>query len=158
MSQYLTPETFRDAYGVMRREDFDDLVKRAGAVWVVTQFRIVSDRIDSLCEKRYATPFQQPYSDTVCGWAAALVLPVFALRMGFAPNDAAIEGSKLSWADLAASAEAQIKEAADAEKGLYQLPLRRDLRGDGVVHGTPLFYSEPGPYDWIDRQAEAIER
>ena len=53
-------------------------------------------------------------------------------------------------------AREQMKEAADSEIGLYDLPLLNDVTTDGISKGGPLGYSEQSPYSWTDEQADAI--
>jgi hypothetical protein len=73
------------------------------------------------------------------------------MKRGFDPNDLATEEYK---ADAAAAME-EIKEAANADTGLFELPLRADTTASGISKGGPLGYTEASPYVWTDEQARA---
>jgi hypothetical protein len=103
--------------------------------------------IDSRLSKRYAVPFLAPYPRAVMRWLARLVTVDAYLKRGVDPND-------LQFAITTAKAEeakAEIKEAADEQNGLFELPL---LEGGATAatRGGPLGYSEASPYVWTDRQ------
>lgn len=111
-----------------------------------------SSRINARCRKRYAAPFAVPAPELVVGWLVDLTtLDAYQAR-GWNPSD---EQSALVKA-AADRAEAETKEAADGEAGLFDLPLREDTTADGISRGGPLVYAEASPYDWVDVQAEAI--
>jgi hypothetical protein len=72
------------------------------------------------------------------------------IRRGADPNDAMFgELSK-----IAAFADAQITQAADAVNGLFDLPLTSDTTASGVAKGGPRWYSETSPYVWQALQRE----
>lgn len=50
-------------------------------------------------------------------------------------------------------AELDLKEAADSQTGLYDLPLLASSSSSGVTKGGPLGYTETSPYVWTSRQA-----
>jgi hypothetical protein len=101
--------------------------------------------------KRYRVPFS-PRPDIVKRWLASKVTPLAYLKLGTQPNDptmAVVEKQR-------ETADTQIKEAADAHEGLYDLPLLDTADTSAVVKGGPFAYSEASPYDWLDEQAEAV--
>lgn len=110
----------------------------------------VSGMFDARLRKRYAAPFQSPFPDAL----KLAVIQVAAYRLwlkrGFNPsaahNDAIKEDkdSALEW----------LKEAADGEKGLIELPPKEEALGTSAINvGSPLGSSEQSPYVWTDRQA-----
>jgi len=117
--------------------------------FVVTQLEAVSADIDSRLRKRYAVPFTAPVPLTVRRWLSRIVTRETMLKRGIDPNDA-------QWAAYekgATDAEAEIKEAADAEKGLFDLPLRANTTTTGI-QGGPLGYSESSPYVGLASQRD----
>lgn len=112
-----------------------------------------SGRIEARLRKRYAIPLEAPYPETILEWLTDIVTLEGYLKRGWNPSsaqDALIEKAS-------DTAKAELKEAADSEKGLFDLPLREDLPGtSGVAFGGPLGYSEADPYQWMDVQEEAV--
>ena len=116
--------------------------------------------ITARLRKRYRTPFDpagvttgtNPRPEIVVAWIAKLVTPEAYRARGVNPND---EQMKLIDDDRT-NAMAEIKEAADAQGGLYDIPLLVSADGTGVVKGGPLGYAEPSPYDWNDVQRDAL--
>jgi len=113
----------------------------------------VSAMFEAKLHKRYATPFDQPYPEAL-RWHVAQVVVAELWRMrGYDPGhplDQVIEDRRkeaLEW----------VREAADSKDGLVELPKRADQAGTSAVDaGGPRGYSEASPYDWLDRQAEAV--
>ena len=68
------------------------------------------------------------------------------------------EGREDGWAKADQErVELELKEAADAEKGLFELPLRAtDTTGSAINAGGPMGYSEQSPYTWTDRQYDHL--
>jgi hypothetical protein len=147
---YLTHAEFK-ARTLMKPADVDALeVKRPGHVALLLEDETAW--IDARLRKRYAAPFAAPVQPVVRRWLTQLVTLKALLAWGFhpeSPQDALIEKQH----DLAT---AEIKEAADAETGLFDLPLRADTTATGISKGGPLAYSEASPYTWMDRQREAV--
>jgi len=83
-------------------------------------------------------------------WITNLVtLDAYAKR-GFNPSS---EMDQVSIVKPADDAKAEVKEAADSQAGLFDLPLLESKVGtSGVTLGGPLGYSETSPYAWIDVQ------
>ena len=118
--------------------------------WVAQQLASQSALIDARLAKRYLTPFASPYPEAVLNWLARVTTVRCFLRVGVAPTDQQFQTIK----DDADSAWAEIKEAADSETGLFDLPLRADLTQTGISQGGPFSYSEASPYVWTDIQGD----
>jgi hypothetical protein len=118
--------------------------------WVVSRSEIRSARIDGRLRKRYDVPFLEPHPVIVIGWCVDLVTLDAYIKLGIAPSDAQMA----TIAAAADRAETEIREAADAQGGLYDLPLRADTTTTGI-RGGPLAYSEASPYVWRDVQYDA---
>ena len=111
-----------------------------------------SARIDARLRKRYAVPFEADPTapEVVLEWLQRLVtLDVYAKR-GADPNDPTMQRI----AEQAQKAEDELKEAADAEKGLFDLPVRDDADASDITKGGPLCYTETSPYVAFDRQRD----
>lgn len=119
--------------------------------WIAAQCLAFSGQIDAVLRKRYATPFLPPYPQQVRIWLERLVTPRAYFKRGVDPHDqqinTLIEDAQRVWAEL--------KEAADAQNGLYDLPLRDDTDGSGIVKNRVQFRADPDPYTGTDRQAKA---
>jgi hypothetical protein len=46
----------------------------------------------------------------------------------------------------------EVKQAADCEAGLFDLPLRQDSSASGVSQGGPFSSSQASPYAWMTEQ------
>jgi hypothetical protein len=118
--------------------------------WLQTKLNSRSSWIDAKLGKRYAVPFAAPRPEIVLDWLAALVTPEAYAKIGFNPSS---EEDKASIIDPADQARDEIDEAADAQNGKYELPLRADTTANGISRGGPRVYSEQSPYVGFDRQA-----
>jgi len=109
-----------------------------------------SEEIDARLRKRYAVPFTTP-PRTVLRWLVKLVTRDAFSKRGHNPTSSqdaeAIEAA-------AARAEAELKEAADSQQGLFDLPLLPATGSSAVSAGGPLAYSEQSPYRWTDLQLQ----
>jgi hypothetical protein len=111
-----------------------------------------TSEINARLRKRYAVPFEAPVPEMVLAWLTAIVTPKLYERRGWDPSDAqAVE----ILAEAERSRE-QMKEAADSEIGLYDLPLLNDVTTDGISKGGPFGYAEASPYSAFDVQVETI--
>lgn len=111
-----------------------------------------SEEIDTRLSKRYDVPFKAPYPKTIIRWLVTIVTPIAYEKRGWNPQT---DGATIR--EDAKTAKDEIKEAAEAEKGLFELPLISDSSKSGVTKGGPYGYSEASPYVWRDRQLEAAE-
>ncbi len=146
---FLTVEEFTDLT-VMPCEDVAGLESQQPG-FLVAQLQVQSARIASRLRKRYGE-LAAPYPDVVRGWLATVVTPIAYRRRGVNPND-----QTLAQLDKEAeTASLEIKEAADSETGLFDIPLRQDTAATGIEKGGPLGYSEPDAYSWMDAQRDAV--
>lgn len=101
--------------------------------------------------KRYRVPFAV-VPEIVVAWQVKIVTPEAYRARGFNPSDPTLEGAD---ADRTRVYE-QIKEAADAKDGLYDLPLLDSGDASAISKAGPLSYSEASPYSWTDVQSDAL--
>jgi hypothetical protein len=132
----------------MPTEDID-LLNTRYAGFVAAQLATIQAWIESRLRKRYAVPFAAPVPEIALNWLAAIVTLAMYQRRGWqstgAENEIIIKAAD--------DARAEIKEAADSQAGLFDLPLREDApTTSGIVFGGPLGYSEQSPYRWADLQ------
>lgn len=141
---------------LMPEEDVDEIwFRRPG--WLEAALSGALAEIVSRLRKRYRTPYTDaggvnPRPEVVVQWQQRLVTPSAYAARGMDPA----HPSMVAAAKERDDARAEMKEAADARDGLYDLPLLVTGDGTGIVHGGPLGYAEPSPYDWQDVQAEAL--
>jgi hypothetical protein len=105
--------------------------------------------------KRYAVPFDANNPpEKALDWIVALVDPMAYRKRGVNTSDEQI--AEINKARDEALAE--MKEAADSDTGLFDLPLLNDEAMSAISQGGPYGYSEFMPYTWTDVQVEdAIE-
>ncbi len=104
--------------------------------------------IDARLRKRYAVPFEAPYPETVKEWLARLVTLRAYFKLGVDVNDEQYPSVQNDHNE----AKEEIKEAANAVDGLFDLPLAPAVQTSGIVRGGPLVYSEASPYVAFDDQ------
>jgi len=136
---------------VMPEAYADELWVKRPEFMVATVAGVFAD-IESRLRKRYRTPFADPKPAIVLRWMARIATPDMYRARGVDSSDEQIEELN---ADRAKAYE-EIKEAADAKDGLYDLPLRDDADESAISKGAPFGYSEASPYAGMDRQAAAI--
>lgn len=120
--------------------------------WLEAKLATRSRWIDARLGKRYAVPFDAASPpECVRDWLARIVTLSAFLRRGVDPTDGQFVEIKAD----AEKAEAEILEAATAETGLFDLPLRGDTTASGVSRGGTRAYTEASPYVGHDRQAAA---
>ena len=112
------------------------------------QLEIQSAFIDARLRKRYDAPFKAPYSLVLQVWLARIVTMSIWLRRGFSPTD---EDAKV-YQDQYNQTLNELTEAANAETGYFDLPLRADTKATGIINAAPHVYSEAGPYVWMTLQ------
>lgn len=91
---------------------------------------------------------EPPIPGVILRWLAELVAFDLLDARGVDPQDPAMQRAEKR-RDLALS---DIKEAADGEKGLFDLPVNDDV-DTAVTTGAPLGYSEQSPWVWTTQQA-----
>lgn len=129
--------------------DYVDEIEAAAPGFVLAQVESVSTLdIDSRLRKRYACPFTAPYPEAVKTWCARIVTQICWERRGYDPTDQSMERSVRA-SDMARE---EIKEAANSNEGLFDLPLRADTTTTGIAKGAPLSYSEASPYVGFSKQ------
>lgn len=132
-----------------------DQVDAIEAGWTLKQLTHWSSWLDARLKKRYAAPFN-PASPpaTVQGWLARIVTEELYLKRG-------IDATDEQWTrvqERAKEAKDEVKEAAESKDGLFELPLREDdPTVTGVTRGSPLVYTEAGPYHAFTLQRDAAE-
>lgn len=117
--------------------------------------------VEARLKKRYVVPFDDvgvvggpnPLPEIVVRWMTRIMTPEAYRARGYDPQDSTLDSAEKD----RERAYEEIKEAADAKDGLYDLPLRTDSASAGII-GVPLGYSEPSPYDWTDKQIDALGR
>jgi len=150
---YLTPLQWRTRT-VMPSADVDALdVGEPG--FLGSRIAFQQGKIEARLAKRYATPFASPVPEIVLGWLTDLVTFDAYMKRGF--NPAAEQDSEIKAA--ATTALEEVKEAAESKEGLFELPLREDMKGSSAIdRGGSFGYSEASPYAWTDRQREEVRR
>lgn len=143
---YLTLSEFTDL--ALLSPDLVTAVETIQAGWIEGQLEHWSAHIDARLAKRYATPFSSPYPVTVKGWLARIVAVRVYLRRGVDATDEQF----LEIRNDARDALDEIEKAADAQHGLYELPLRADTTANGVTRGDTWSYSEQSPYVGLEQQ------
>lgn len=133
----------------------ESIVDTAGSAKVEVWLSERSSKIRARLVKRYAVDFADPgpVPDVLLGWLGALVDRDVQEYVGGTP-----EGREDEWiVKRADQAEAEIKEAADSETGLFELPLRNTdpLGSSAIGKGGPLVESFATIQGWFDAQAAA---
>ena len=136
-------------YSVLPAVDIDD-VETIQAGWIDRKLRAISYAVDARLRKRYSVPFSSPYPDQVCDWVARLMDVALLMKRGVDATDEQF----ISIVDDSKRAREEIKEAADAEEGLFDLPVLDTADASAISKGAPLGYSEASPYVGADVQEE----
>jgi hypothetical protein len=140
------------SHSVMPSDDIDAL-NAAEPGWILARALSLEGDINGRLRKRYAVPFSTPVPEAALNWLGALLDPEMYLKRGINPSDeqqARIE-------KRAETADKKITEAADAEKGLFDLPLRQDTTDTGIEQPTTLAYSEQSPFTGKHKQLDAVQ-
>lgn len=152
MTAYLTTSEFLNL--TVMPPEFLDAIEERTPGWTDAQLEAMSRWIDARLSKRYAVPFATPVPTLVQSWLASLVTLRCFHRRGVDPLDQQMTEIK---ADRDA-ALAEIKEAADAAAGLFELPLRADTTTSGITKHMTAVRSEQSPYVALDMQAATGRR
>lgn len=148
MASYLTVDEFK-LFAPLPPE-WTTEIETLQAGWTLNRLTVESAWIDARLRKRYAAPFASPYPVAVQSWLARIVALQLLLRRGVTSQDEQFQEIKASHD----SAREEIKEAADAAAGLFDLPLRADTTADGITKGGVRHYTEASPYVGLDRERE----
>jgi hypothetical protein len=144
---YLTLTTFKLI--TTMPASFVDQIETLTPGWVDAKCAVISGSIDTRLNKRYACPFGSPAPLIVQEWMERLLTYEAWLKRGVQSNDE-------QWKEVAKlrdQANSEIKEAADAVNGLFDLPLLASgVGGSAIVKGMPKAYSEQSPYVGMDQQ------
>lgn len=127
-----------------------DEVDAQEAGWTLAQLTLWSSWLDSRLRKRYAAPFGSPVPEAVLVWLTDIVTERLYLKRGIDAADAQV--ARIT--ELADKAREEVREAADAKDGLFDLPLKEDTTATGITKGAPLGYAEASPYTWSPLQRE----
>lgn len=127
-----------------------DAIEARTAGWTLANLELCTAWLEARLRKRYDIPFLAPIPLVVEGWITKIVTREAYKKRGFDPTDrqgATYESDRKEALD-------EVKEAADSDKGLFDLPLRADTTGSAVTQGAPHVYSEQSPYVFTDVQAD----
>lgn len=118
-----------------------DVIETSSPGFTELQLELESAYIDSLLSKRYLVPFVLSAPLVVMRWLVDLVSLQVWLKRGF-------DGTQVDaqiYIDAATHAREDLRQAADAKDGLFELPLRADVPSAG---GKPTIhsYSETSPF------------
>lgn len=125
-----------------------DEVEAVQEGWLDRKLQAISRAVDARLRKRYAVPFASPYPDAVKDWVARIMDPLTLKKLGV---DATDEQFLSIDADAKAARE-EIREAADSEAGLFDLPALDTADASAISKGAPMGYSEASPYVSMDVQ------
>jgi hypothetical protein len=117
--------------------------------WIAANLTLLSGNMDVQLAKRYVTPFQAPYNTQLEFWLTRMMDPRAYLKRGVEPSDRQLQ----VLIDDAAKVELELQKAADAEKGMYDLPLRADAPNASGIKPSVLSHSDVTPFDWMRTQA-----
>lgn len=126
-----------------------DLVWRDRSGFLEASVKGAYADINARLRKRYPTLTATNRPEAVVRWMTRIVTPEAYRARGINPND---DQTKVFDADRA-QAYLEIKEAADSQDGLYDLPVADASDVSAITKGMPLSYSEGSAYDWLDAQA-----
>lgn len=151
MAAYLTFEQWRDR-SIMPPDESDELWAAWGPAFIEGKLNEHTSWINARLRKRYATPFADPVPEIVLSWLERLVTFDVYLRRGHNPSSQQDEEIKNRMVD----AKAEIKEAADSNEGLYDLPIREDSTATGISKGGPWAEYDNTPYAFLDAQRQGV--
>jgi len=118
--------------------------------WTVARLDLQSAWLDSRLAKRYEVPFASPAPTAVLGWLTLLVTKDAYFKRGVNTSDEQMR----ELIRMVDEARDEIKQAADAQNGLFDLPLRSNTTESGISRGNPRGYSEQSPYVWKSIQRD----
>jgi len=143
MSKYLTATEFTER--TLLPASYVEQVAAQAPTFVDLALEERSAYIDALLGKRYAIPFQAPIPMIIKRWLTNLVSLDIYMKRGFNPTD---DDAKLFEKQFDTTIT-ELKEAADAKDGLYELPVKQTAEGQsGITKGFSRVYSEGSPFVW----------
>jgi hypothetical protein len=149
MTAYLTVSQFKLL--TLMPGAFVDAVEAVSPGFTDAQLNIFSAWLDARLAKRYGPiPWTLPAPTMVQAWLARIVTPRVWHKRGVDPTDQQFQQIVADDVD----ARAEVKEAADSDVGLFDLPLLPTGGVSGVTQGFPRSYSEASPYVAFDQQAD----
>ncbi len=130
-----------------------DWLESAYSGFLSSKLEECSGWIDARLRKRYAVEeWAAAPPSAVLRWLGQMVTHLAWQKRG---GDPAGDVSS-AYKEAADAARTEVKEAADSEEGLFDLPLRQGSSASGISKAGPFGYSEASPYAWTDVQAEAV--
>lgn len=145
---YLTLEQYKTLSQIARPTIDKFCETPANKTFIESWLEQNSASIEAQLRKRYKTPFVSPFPKQLGTWLVWLTdVPVWMRRGVSSTDEQYAEYVRLR--DLAFT---QIREAADSEKGLYDLPLLETGDASAITKQGPRSYSETSPYVWQDVQ------
>ncbi len=151
------PYLDRDAFAARTDlpPEYLDAIEDRTPGWLDVQLEQWSRWIDARLTKRYDVPFATPVPEIIKLWLSTIVTMRALLKRGIDPSDVDVSLLREDYDRVVGTPAnpGEIQEAAEAEKGLFELPLRQDVSASGVSKGGPRTYSEASPYAWRDEQA-----
>lgn len=122
--------------------------------WIDFALARIQAGIYARLRKRYRIPFDASSPpEKMLDWMTVITTVEAYRKRGTNPADPAIK----DFVDDRTSAWAEIKEAADSEAGLFDLPLLADETTSAIVEGGPYGYTEHLPHTWTDKQVTDAE-
>ena len=147
---YLSPAQYklRSVLNLSRIE----AIEIAAPGWLEQELSAWSKRMDVMLAKRYAVPFDSPDGppEVVQQWLQRIVDVRCMLKAGVDQQDEQFQEIK----EDSREARDEIKQAAESEHGLFELPLKAGSATTAISRGNTFVYSESSPYAWTDVQAD----
>jgi len=128
---------------------FIDDLESSQPGWVDQQLESMSRRVDSRLRKRYVVPFATA-PESVKLWVTQLATMRVFMRIYRAPTE---QQQWVSVQEDYENAMAELKEAADSQNGLYDLPITDAADASAITKAQTAAYSEQSPYAAFDGQA-----
>lgn len=142
----------RDAFAnrTTMPQEFINELHASAPLWFDAQFAMIESKINAKLRKRYGAPFAAPVPETVLAWETDIITFRAYQRRGVDPTDAQMVDVK----NAHDAAWREVDEAANAETGLFDLPLRENTTESGIVKTSTLAYSEKSPFVAFDDQVD----
>ena len=127
--------------------DFIDQLETITPGWLDNQLDRWSRHIDGRMRKRCVVPFETPTPLVILGWLADIVTVYAYRRLGVDQLDSQFASAEKD----SDRTHAELKEAADGDIGLFDLPVKEG-EGSGFDKPVTRSYSEASPFVWRDKQ------